>query len=239
MKAGVASPNGVVIQDVPEPKPKPTDILVKIKAIALNRADLGSAKGDTSHGAAAGKPIGSEFSGEVIEVGADVRDFKAGRPGDVPLARQPCRNRGQRLRPRHENPRRHGLRAGGDAADRAQHAAQRAGHRRPAQGRRERDGAGRKLRRRHHRLADRQADGREVRGRHLDQRRAPRPAQGIRRRSRRQHQGPELARAGAGGDRRQGPQPHRRHAVRPDREPDHARAPRCSAASSTSAGSPA
>ena len=78
MKAGVASPNGVVIQDVPEPKPKPTDILVKVKAIALNRADLGSAKGDTSHGAAAGKPIGGEFSGEVIEVGSDVRDFKKG-----------------------------------------------------------------------------------------------------------------------------------------------------------------
>ena len=38
MKAGVASPNGVVIQDVPEPKPKATDLLVRIKAIALNRA---------------------------------------------------------------------------------------------------------------------------------------------------------------------------------------------------------
>jgi NADPH:quinone reductase-like Zn-dependent oxidoreductase len=33
---------------VPEPKPKSTDLLIKIKAIALNRADLGSAKGDTS-----------------------------------------------------------------------------------------------------------------------------------------------------------------------------------------------
>jgi NADPH2:quinone reductase len=78
MKAGVASPNGVVIQDVPEPKPRATDILVRIKAIALNRADLGSARGDTSHGAAAGRPIGSEFSGEVIEAGGDVRDFKVG-----------------------------------------------------------------------------------------------------------------------------------------------------------------
>lgn len=78
MKAGVASPDGVAIQDVPQPKPKPTDILVRVKAIALNRADLGSARGDTSHGAAAGKPIGSEFSGEVIEVGGDVRDFKVG-----------------------------------------------------------------------------------------------------------------------------------------------------------------
>ena len=77
-KAGVASPNGVVIADVEQPKPKPTDLLIKVKAIALNRADLGSAKGDTSHGAAAGKPIGSEFSGEVIEAGKDVRDFKVG-----------------------------------------------------------------------------------------------------------------------------------------------------------------
>ena len=78
MKAGVASPDGVVIQDVPQPKPKPTDILVKIKAIALNRADLGSARGDTSHGAAAGRPVGSEFAGEVVEAGGEVRDFKAG-----------------------------------------------------------------------------------------------------------------------------------------------------------------
>jgi NADPH2:quinone reductase len=78
MKAGVASPNGVTIADVEQPKPKPTDILVKVKAVALNRADLGSARGDTSHGASAGKPIGSEFSGEVIEAGKDVRDFKIG-----------------------------------------------------------------------------------------------------------------------------------------------------------------
>ena len=57
MKAGVASPNGVVIRDIPQAKiNKPTDILVKVKAIALNRADLGAAKGDTSHGASAGGP---------------------------------------------------------------------------------------------------------------------------------------------------------------------------------------
>jgi NADPH2:quinone reductase len=78
MKAGVASPDGVVIKDIDTPKPKPTDILVKIKAIALNRADLGSARGDTSHGASTGRPIGSEFAGEVVEAGAQVRDFKAG-----------------------------------------------------------------------------------------------------------------------------------------------------------------
>jgi NADPH2:quinone reductase len=86
MKAGVASPDGVIIQDVPQPKPKPTDILVKIKAVALNRADLGSARGDTSHGAAAGRPVGSEFAGEVVEVGGEVRDFK---PGDRVMCHSP------------------------------------------------------------------------------------------------------------------------------------------------------
>ena len=78
MKAGVASPSGVVIADIEQPKPKPTDILVRVKAIALNRADLGAAKGDTSHGAATGKPIGGEFSGEVIGVGPEARGFKIG-----------------------------------------------------------------------------------------------------------------------------------------------------------------
>jgi NADPH:quinone reductase len=78
MKAGVASPDGVVIKDLDPPRPKPTDLLVKVKAIALNRADLGSARGDTSHGASAGRPIGSEFAGEVVEAGAQVRDFKVG-----------------------------------------------------------------------------------------------------------------------------------------------------------------
>ena len=84
MKAGVASPNGVVIRDIPQAAiKKPTDILVKVKAIALNRADLGAAKGDTSHGASTGGPIGSEYSGDVIEVGSEVRDFK---PGDRVIA---------------------------------------------------------------------------------------------------------------------------------------------------------
>ena len=79
MKAGVASPNGVVIQDVPEPRPKPTEILVRVRAVGVNRADIGAARGDASHGSAAGTPIGGEFAGEVVEVGAEVRDF---RPGD-------------------------------------------------------------------------------------------------------------------------------------------------------------
>src|SRR5262249_59795096 len=81
MKAGIASLNGVTIADVEQPKPKPTDILVEIKAIALNRADLGSARGDTSHGASAGRPIGSEFAGEGAEAGGLGRGLKVGVRG--------------------------------------------------------------------------------------------------------------------------------------------------------------
>lgn len=77
MKAGVASPNGVVVQDVPEPKPGPRDLLVKVKAIALNRADLGGARA-AAGSAAAGRPIGSEFAGEVAAVGGEVKDFRVG-----------------------------------------------------------------------------------------------------------------------------------------------------------------
>ncbi len=79
MQAGVASPNGIVIRDVPEPRPRPTELLVRVRAIGVNRADLGAARGDTSHGSAAGTPIGGEFAGEVVEVGPEVRDVK---PGD-------------------------------------------------------------------------------------------------------------------------------------------------------------
>ncbi|MFN3348285.1 zinc-binding alcohol dehydrogenase family protein [Pseudorhodoplanes sp.] len=74
MKAGIASPNGVVIADVPEPEPGPADLLVTVKAAALNRADLAAAKAP-----AGGKPIGIEFAGEVIAIGSAVAGFS---PGD-------------------------------------------------------------------------------------------------------------------------------------------------------------
>jgi NADPH2:quinone reductase len=75
MKAGIASPNGVTVTDVPEPSPGPADLLIKVKAIGLNRADLGAAKAAGPEG---GKPIGIEFAGEVVATGSAVDDFKAG-----------------------------------------------------------------------------------------------------------------------------------------------------------------
>jgi len=45
MKAGVASEKGIEVRDVPQPRPKPNEVLVKVKAAALNRADLAVARG--------------------------------------------------------------------------------------------------------------------------------------------------------------------------------------------------
>src|SRR4051812_8498584 len=79
MKAGVSSENGLVIKDIPQPKPKPNEVLVKVKAAGLNRADLNAAKGQGGHGSV-GNVVGIDWAGEVIEAGSEVQGgFK---PGD-------------------------------------------------------------------------------------------------------------------------------------------------------------
>jgi NADPH2:quinone reductase len=80
MKAAVGTPNGLEVRDIPQPKPKANEVLVRVRAAGLNRADLGAARAAShpSHGAA-GSPVGLEWAGEVAEVGAEVREFK---PGD-------------------------------------------------------------------------------------------------------------------------------------------------------------
>jgi NADPH2:quinone reductase len=58
MKAAVGTPNGLELRDIAEPQAKPHELKVKVKAAAT---------------------VGLEWAGEVVEVGAEVRDFK---PGD-------------------------------------------------------------------------------------------------------------------------------------------------------------
>lgn len=61
------------------PKPKDSEVLVNIKASALNRADLLQRKG--FYPAPYGFPeriLGLEFAGEVAEIGGDVSNFKIG-----------------------------------------------------------------------------------------------------------------------------------------------------------------
>ena len=79
MKAAVATENGLEIREISQPKPKPFELLVKVKAAGLNRADLAAARGRGGHGAV-GTTLGLDWAGEVVEVGAETKGgFK---PGD-------------------------------------------------------------------------------------------------------------------------------------------------------------
>jgi len=79
MKAAVVGEQGAEVRDLPTPEPKPNEVLIKVKASSLNRADLLVASGH-QHGSVGGvgARLGLECSGEVAAVGGEVKDFKAG-----------------------------------------------------------------------------------------------------------------------------------------------------------------
>ena len=79
MKAAVLGDSGVEVRDLPKPEPKPNEILIRVRASSLNRADLLVASGH-QHGSVGGfgARIGLECSGEVEAVGSEVKDIKAG-----------------------------------------------------------------------------------------------------------------------------------------------------------------
>jgi len=79
VKAGISTEKGLEIRDIPQPAPQPNEILVRVRAAGLNRADLNAAFGKGGHGAM-GAVIGLDWSGEVVETGKEVQGgFK---PGD-------------------------------------------------------------------------------------------------------------------------------------------------------------
>ena len=80
MKAAVIGRASVEIREVPKPSPGPEQVLVRVRASGLNRADLIMASGHM-HGTAGGPGtiLGLEFAGEVAEVGSGVKGIK---PGD-------------------------------------------------------------------------------------------------------------------------------------------------------------
>ena len=80
MKAAVVGADGVRIANVETPRPKPNEILVKVHAASLNRADLAVAAGH-QHGPMGGPGTipGLEWAGEVVDIGEDVVGL---HPGD-------------------------------------------------------------------------------------------------------------------------------------------------------------
>ena len=79
MRAAVVTENGVEIKDVAQPEPQAHEVLVRVRACGLNRADLMVASG-MAHGAigGAGTIVGQEFSGEIAAVGAEVKGMREG-----------------------------------------------------------------------------------------------------------------------------------------------------------------
>jgi NADPH2:quinone reductase len=79
MKAYVYGANGAEITDVAKPAPKGTQVLVRVRACGLNRADLGMTKGH-AHGSAGGvgAVLGMEWAGEIAELGPDASGVKVG-----------------------------------------------------------------------------------------------------------------------------------------------------------------
>src|SRR5438477_7335969 len=79
MKAYTVGASGPAIAEVARPVPASGQVLVRVKAAALNRADLGMARG-RAHGArgGTGTVLGSECAGEVVEAAGDVTTLKVG-----------------------------------------------------------------------------------------------------------------------------------------------------------------
>jgi NADPH:quinone reductase len=79
MRAAVLGEKGVEVRDVPKPAPATNEVLIRVRASSLNRADLIVASG-IQHGSVGGvgARIGLECSGEVEAVGSEVKGIKAG-----------------------------------------------------------------------------------------------------------------------------------------------------------------
>jgi NADPH:quinone reductase len=87
MQAAVLGEKGVEVRDLPKPTPKPNEVVIRVRASSLNRADLLVALGH-QHGSVGGvgARLGLECSGEVEAVGSEVPGIK---PGDRVMASAP------------------------------------------------------------------------------------------------------------------------------------------------------
>lgn len=86
-------PDVLRVEEVPKPEPASDELLVKVRAAAVNRLDVHTREANASNGVGFNlvsrlvfglrgprhRIIGSEYSGEVERIGAAVREFK---PGD-------------------------------------------------------------------------------------------------------------------------------------------------------------
>ena len=216
MKAYVYGANGAEIADVAKPSPKGTQVLVKVHACGLNRADLGMTKGHV-HGAAGGvgTVLGMEWAGEVAELGPEAKGVKVGDKimgsGGAAFAEYTLADHGRLFRaPSNMN---FEEAATLPVALATMHnavvtnGALQAGQTVLIQG--ASSGVGLMA------MQIAKLKGAKTRDRLLDRRDAARTAEGVRRRSRDRLQRSRLGRSGAEGDRRRRRRPDRRSGLRP------------------------
>lgn len=72
------APEQLYLGEVEQPQPKADEILVKVHATALNRADTLQRKGAYPPPPGASSILGLEMAGEVVEIGSSVQDWKVG-----------------------------------------------------------------------------------------------------------------------------------------------------------------
>jgi 2-desacetyl-2-hydroxyethyl bacteriochlorophyllide A dehydrogenase len=72
-------PGQFELRDVPDPRPGPGEVVVQVQACGLNHLDLWLEQGELPIPIQLPRTPGCEIAGRVIEVAADVRDWK---PGD-------------------------------------------------------------------------------------------------------------------------------------------------------------
>ena len=69
-------PEGLVYEDVPDPKAGAGQAVIRVEAIGLNFAEVNARR--NANPASLPMPIGGEAAGTVVEVGAGVSQFKVG-----------------------------------------------------------------------------------------------------------------------------------------------------------------
>lgn len=74
-------PNVLTYEDVPDPQPKPGEVLIKVEAVSMNYADVGRRSGRYGGGAAPNFPIalGLDGAGTITAVADDVTDRTVGQ----------------------------------------------------------------------------------------------------------------------------------------------------------------
>lgn len=86
MKATVQSGNTLVWQDVPNLSPRAGEVLVRVRAAGVNRADLSQCAGSYPPPPGAPETLGLEVAGSVAELGPGVSGVNVGAEICVLLA---------------------------------------------------------------------------------------------------------------------------------------------------------